>query len=1583
MFKWLSAILAASSMIFWACQLSQNGKSEDTVSFTKIYDELSKYDSVVIIFKDRDGNLLDTVYKGKVDTHAEIEKLSVPHWDGGEAIITIVGLDGGVAVYHVDKKFDGKDDKTDTTIVIFETGISISSDVHEISIPEGDSMALPLVTVKPSTLSNPSVQWSTSNPDVFQVGETHLKAVKRGTAVLTAKLKADNSKFLAIQVTVEANGRIPESLKLSADTLFLASGGAAARLTVQAYPSTASNAVTWKTGDGACAVASADGLVAGLRNCETKLSAISKEDTSIGATAWVVVSDPIPVQRVRFLKDSTELFVGGAAEDLLVEVLPAKSNPAVDFVSTDPGKVSIKDNKISGSIEGEAWIVVSSKENPAIKDSLKVKVTVPQHVDGIQISPRSLKLFTGGESLGLTATVLPASATQKAKWISGNEGVATVDEAGKVSPVSPGNVKVYAVSLADSSRKDSVDVTVKRDAPQVSVGQDTIVSLGQTVSILPVVAPQEYGLVTLFKWDMDGNMVWDDSALVVKAVSYKYDQEKEYSARFYVRDTEGNETIAIKKVKAVKGPVILIVSPLNNSYTNQTSIMVKWRVDGKDQDSLPLVTLKDGANTITKTATDGAGASFSSSITVYLDTLKPNKPLVHGPASSTSATPLWTWATGGSGGNGIFRFAMDAEIFATAVETKDTAFLPAAPLSEATHTLFVQERDAAGNWSLSGKLSIIVDFSAPGKPTVTVNTPAVTNVARPVWSWTGTGGGSGAFQYNVDIGDFSSGAVDTRLMSFTPAADLSNGLHTVYVREKDSTGNWSPTGSAAVTIDLVAPAAPKISGASPTNALPKWTWTTGGGGGAGIYRSRLVDGNFPVGAPEAKDSVFILDAAASGTTYTLFVEEKDAAGNWSAAASLPIKYDLTKPSVTITSPLASGTYITTAATVAMAGTSAGPNAISKVTYSVDGGTSANATLGAGGAWSIPSIPIAEGKPVLITITATDALGNPGEAALSIHRDNTIPSPPISLSNPASPTNVATASWTWAPATASPDGPNGTGLNGQYQYNLNGGAWKATSTASALTLALAEGLNTFSVQEQDKAGNWSTSATSTVTLDTKAPDAVTFVGTDNSYSGSATPTWSWNPSGTNGGIGTYVLKMDAGIEFDYSSLATPVIYTPTTVLSDNQTHTLTVKQRDQVAGVVGTAKTFSFKIKVNAAGAPTVKSAVAALPNNGTTNNPKFTWTSGGGGNGNYRVKLDGGSYPANPQILSGSPLEWTISAADGVHTLYVSEQDQLGRWSNDGSFTINLDRTGPAITAVKVKDGGFDLRDGFITNNGSITISYKSDGTAKEFPCTLSNDNASNVCSFSETDGLGNKTTYTANVWKRSKVLFFKPNGIGDGSSWEAASGDMSLFTGNGSSYSDYDFWLGSGTYPGLSPQIPLNIYGGFNAAAYPTDTNGRDKTNTKMSGLLFDWVSGGLVDGVVMTGGFTVRIATMTMTDCQLQGGGSISVSDGGTLVANNLIAQNLSGFTNLIYVNFSTVTFNGGLITGNIPDGQGTTIQIDGTATFKGGLNLNGNFTSQNPYVILLGSGSKLTIDDVKNFLCSRINNAGGSGSCLGSAF
>jgi hypothetical protein len=87
----------------------------------------------------------------------------------------------------------------------------------------------------------------------------------------------------------------------------------------------------------------------------------------------------------------------------------------------------------------------------------------------------------------------------------------------------------------------------------------------------------------------------------------------------------------------------------------------------------------------------------------------------------------------------------------------------------------VQERDAAGNYSASASLAIVIDLTAPNSPTFAGSTSSPTNLTTPTWAWgSGGGAGNGTYRIKLDNTDLTTGAT-----TVTVDAELVPGTFTV------------------------------------------------------------------------------------------------------------------------------------------------------------------------------------------------------------------------------------------------------------------------------------------------------------------------------------------------------------------------------------------------------------------------------------------------------------------------------------------------------------------------------------------------------------------------------------------------------------------------------------------------------------------------------------------------------------------------------------------------------------------------------------------------------------------------------------
>ena len=167
----------------------------------------------------------------------------------------------------------------------------------------------------------------------------------------------------------------------------------------------------------------------------------------------------------------------------------------------------------------------------------------------------------------------------------------------------------------------------------------------------------------------------------------------------------------------------------------------------------------DGTYTLypwVKDAVDTVSVVYGSPVTVVVDTVAPNAPSVSGTTPTNNTTPTWNWSSGGGGGNGTYRYKLDdSNLGSGSTTTTGTSYTPASALtSNATHTFYVQERDAAGNWSNSGSFAIVIDTAAPDTSIISQPTNP-SNQTSASFTFTATEAGS-TFACQIDGGAYSS-----------------------------------------------------------------------------------------------------------------------------------------------------------------------------------------------------------------------------------------------------------------------------------------------------------------------------------------------------------------------------------------------------------------------------------------------------------------------------------------------------------------------------------------------------------------------------------------------------------------------------------------------------------------------------------------------------------------------------------------------------------------------------------------------------------------------------------------------------------
>lgn len=155
---------------------------------------------------------------------------------------------------------------------------------------------------------------------------------------------------------------------------------------------------------------------------------------------------PTSVSAIEVAPKSAALAVG-QTQQLTTTISPSNAtNKNVTWSSSNSNVAAVDANgKVTAKAEGTANITAKTEDgNKTAVSTVTVVQSIP--VSEVQVTP-SRKTMNAGETLQLTATVLPENASNKnIIWRNGDTKIATVDVNGKVTAVSPGWTIIYADS---------------------------------------------------------------------------------------------------------------------------------------------------------------------------------------------------------------------------------------------------------------------------------------------------------------------------------------------------------------------------------------------------------------------------------------------------------------------------------------------------------------------------------------------------------------------------------------------------------------------------------------------------------------------------------------------------------------------------------------------------------------------------------------------------------------------------------------------------------------------------------------------------------------------------------------------------------------------------------------------------------------------------------------------------------------------------------------------------------------------------------------------------------------------------------
>ena len=310
---------------------------------------------------------------------------------------------------------------------------SLTLDHASLEMIEGDEATL-VATVAPDNATDKTVTWSSSNEQVATVAGGKVKALKEGSATITAKA---GEKTATCAVTVSKKYIAVESVTLNKSTLSLIKG-TYETLTASVTPEDATEQTpAWVSSNEEVATVDAMGRVTGRGGGSCTVSA-----TVGGKSASCEVTVTVPVTAVS-LNITALTLVEGESEVLTATIVPEDAtDKTVTWTSSDERILTVENGRVTALKEGAAIVTAKAGGKSATCTVTVQKKVIP--VSGITLDKTELTLVEGA-SATLTATVLPENATDKSvTWKSSNEVVAVVTSAGLVMALTPGSAVITA-----------------------------------------------------------------------------------------------------------------------------------------------------------------------------------------------------------------------------------------------------------------------------------------------------------------------------------------------------------------------------------------------------------------------------------------------------------------------------------------------------------------------------------------------------------------------------------------------------------------------------------------------------------------------------------------------------------------------------------------------------------------------------------------------------------------------------------------------------------------------------------------------------------------------------------------------------------------------------------------------------------------------------------------------------------------------------------------------------------------------------------------------------------------------------------
>ena len=416
-------------------------------------------------------------------------------------------------------------------------GIALNKYFYEMRVGSIDYL---FPVFNPTNSQDRVVYWSEdSDGKVITVNDTGtVTAIGIGSAYVTCA--TDDGAYRARCLYSILRALIPvTSITLNKYTATLEEGQSTTLIATPLPAEADDKTIGWQSNDPDIATVNQDGLVVAVNAGSCEITAVADSGVLSNPCVITVIPPVVHVTSVQLDLTNIQLDVG-KTQQLVALVKPTNAtNQAVTWKSSNTAVATVSSTGLVTCLTaGNATITVTTVDG-GYGATCAVKVVVPVvAVTGVTIDNGATADVDVGNTLQLTATVLPANATNKAiTWSTSNPAAATVSATGLVTGVGNGTGIISATTVDGGF---VANITISVAVPHIAVTGVTITegasgSVVNTKQLTAVVAPANATVKTVSWASSDATVASVSATGLVKAL-------KPGTANIVVTTTEGSFT---------------------------------------------------------------------------------------------------------------------------------------------------------------------------------------------------------------------------------------------------------------------------------------------------------------------------------------------------------------------------------------------------------------------------------------------------------------------------------------------------------------------------------------------------------------------------------------------------------------------------------------------------------------------------------------------------------------------------------------------------------------------------------------------------------------------------------------------------------------------------------------------------------------------------------------------------------------------------------------------------------------------------------------------------------------------------------